>query len=75
MDPRHLGRGELRLDLTAAGSGSLDGGHGRFVALVRLLHRRRGCRAMARIRTESSYIDTAWLNGSAEVFGMNGAVH
>ena len=30
---------------------------------------------MARIRTESSHIDIARLNGSAEVFGMNGAVH
>src|SRR4051794_26506933 len=44
VDPRHLGWGELRLDLTAAGSGSLDGGHGRLVALARLLHLRRQCR-------------------------------
>src|SRR3954467_10632850 len=44
VDPRHLGRGELRLDLAAAGSGSLDGGHGRLVALARLLHLRRPCR-------------------------------
>ena len=37
--------------------------------------RGRPARAMARIRTEPSHIDTARLNGSAEVFGMNGAVH
>src|SRR3954454_14807738 len=41
VDPRHLGRGELRLDLTAPGSGGLDGGHGSLVALARLLHLRR----------------------------------
>src|SRR3954470_22698259 len=79
VDPRHLGRGELRLDLAAAGSGGLDGGHGRLVALARLLHLRRqrrvGLLGQRPGRPRGRVLGLLQLDQGAEQLGEIVAVH